>query len=124
MNGQAFGPLGGFSVFFLNAGGKPHKIALISAGVGNLFNRTHAEFLPRTGSSLPGLVFPPFPPNTRIDEPGRTFWLKAQIAPCKPVPGRRRGLPVGAADKRVYLSANPFFRASSPRPAAGAGRLS
>lgn len=77
MNGKDIGPSGGFSVFSLNAGWKPHKTTLVTAGVDNLFNRTYAEFLSRTGSSLPGFVFPP---NTRINEPGRTFWLKAQIA--------------------------------------------
>lgn len=76
-NGQDIGPSAGFAVFSVNAGWRPRKGLLVSAGVDNLFDRTYAEHLSRTGASLPGFFFPA---NTRINEPGRTLWLKTQIS--------------------------------------------
>ncbi|MFN4064876.1 MAG: TonB-dependent receptor domain-containing protein, partial [Parazoarcus communis] len=77
MNGQDIGPSSGFAVVSLNAGWRAAKGVLLTAGVDNLFDRTYAEHLSRTGSSLPGFVFPA---NTRINEPGRNVWVKAQFA--------------------------------------------
>ncbi len=76
-NGQDIGPSAGFAVFSVNAGWRPRKELLMTAGVDNLFDRTYAEHLSRTGASLPGFVFPA---DTRINEPGRTIWLKAQLS--------------------------------------------
>ena len=47
---------------------------LISAGIDNLFDKTYAEFISRGGDSIGG-----FTQTTRVNEPGRTFWLKANI---------------------------------------------
>jgi len=44
---------------------------LVSAGVDNLFDRTYAEHLSRGGSMISGFV-----QTTRVNEPGRTLWLK------------------------------------------------
>lgn len=77
MNGQDIGPSSGFAVVSLNAGWRAAKGVLLTAGIDNLFDRTYAEHLSRTGSSLPGFVFPA---NTRINEPGRNVWVKAQFA--------------------------------------------
>lgn len=77
MNGQDIGRSSGFAVFSVNAGWRPRKGVQLSAGIDNLFDRTYAEHLSRTGASLPGFVFPA---NTRINEPGRNVWVKAQIA--------------------------------------------
>lgn len=76
-NGQDIGPSAGFAVFSLNAGWRPRKDLLMTAGIDNVFDRTYAEHLSRTGASLPGFVFPA---DTRINEPGRTIWVKAQIS--------------------------------------------
>lgn len=77
MNGQDIGRSPGFAVFSVNAGWRPRKGLLVTAGIDNLFDRTYAEHLSRTGVSLPGFVFPA---DTRINEPGRNLWLKARLA--------------------------------------------
>jgi iron complex outermembrane receptor protein len=76
-NGQDIGPSAGFAVFSLNAGWRAMKGLLITVGVDNVFDRTYAEHLSRTGASLPGFLFPA---DTRINEPGRTIWVKAQMS--------------------------------------------
>ena len=76
-NGQDIGKSSGFGVLSLNAGWRPKKGVLLTAGIDNVFDRTYAEHLSRTGASLPGFVFPA---DTRINEPGRNAWLKLQVA--------------------------------------------
>lgn len=73
--GQDTGATGGFAVFSLNGGYRPKKGILVSAGVDNLFNRTYAEHISRSGTAIPG-----FDQTIRVNEPGRTAWLKASIA--------------------------------------------
>ncbi|WP_374262040.1 TonB-dependent copper receptor [Zoogloea sp.] len=73
--GQDIGSSAGFAIFSLNAGYRPAKDTLISAGVDNLFDKTYAEFISRGGASIGG-----FTQTTRVNEPGRTFWLKANFA--------------------------------------------
>ena len=73
--GQDIGETGGFAVFSLNAGYRPKKGVLFAGGVDNLFNRTYAEAISRAGTMISG-----FDQTTRVNEPGRTLWLKAQIA--------------------------------------------
>ncbi|HWZ49777.1 MAG TPA: TonB-dependent receptor, partial [Herbaspirillum sp.] len=72
--GQDLGPSAGFTVFSINAGWKPRPDVLISAGIDNLTNKVYAEHLSRGGAMLPG-----YEQTSRINEPGRMFWLKAQI---------------------------------------------
>ncbi len=73
--GQDIGPTEGFNVFSINAGWKPVPALLVSAGVDNLLDQDYAEHISRAGASLPG-----FDQTTRVNEPGRTYWLKAQLA--------------------------------------------
>jgi iron complex outermembrane recepter protein len=73
--GQDIGASSGFAIFSLNAAYKPKKGMLLSAGVDNLFDKTYAEFISRSGASVGG-----FAQTTRVNEPGRTLWLKANIA--------------------------------------------
>ncbi|HJW02907.1 MAG TPA: TonB-dependent copper receptor [Azospira sp.] len=73
--GQDIGETGGFAVFSVNAGYRPKKGVLVSGGVDNLFNRTYAEAISRAGTMISG-----FDQTTRVNEPGRTLWLKAQVA--------------------------------------------
>lgn len=73
--GQDLGPSPGFAVFSLNAGWQPAARVQLTAGVDNVFDKTYAEHLSRGGAMVAG--FPP--PTTRINEPGRTFWLKLQM---------------------------------------------
>ncbi|MER1967645.1 TonB-dependent copper receptor [Castellaniella sp. GW247-6E4] len=76
-NGKDIGPSAGFGVLSLNAGWRPVKSVLLTAGVDNVLDKTYAEHLSKTGTSIGVDVFPT---DTRINEPGRVFWLKAQIA--------------------------------------------
>ncbi|WP_374495204.1 TonB-dependent copper receptor [Zoogloea sp.] len=73
--GQDIGASAGFAIVSLNAGYRPRKGLLVTAGVDNLFNRTYAEFISRSGAMVGG-----FTQTTRVNEPGRTLWLKANIA--------------------------------------------
>lgn len=75
--GKDLGSTGGFGVLSLNAGWRPNKTVLLTAGVDNVLNKTYAEHLSRAGVDIPGNVS--FV-DQRINEPGRVFWLKAQIA--------------------------------------------
>jgi iron complex outermembrane receptor protein len=72
--GQDLGPSAGFTIFSINAGWKPSRATLISAGIDNLTNKVYAEHLSRGGASLPG-----YEQTSRVNEPGRMFWVKAQI---------------------------------------------
>lgn len=76
-NGKDLGPTGGFGVLSLNAGWRPNKSVLLTAGVDNVLNKTYAEHLSKSGADIPGNVS--FV-DARLNEPGRVFWLKAQIA--------------------------------------------
>jgi iron complex outermembrane receptor protein len=75
ISGQDVAKSGGFGIFSLNAGYKPNKKTLIAVGVDNLFDKTYAEFISRAGASVAG-----YTQTTRVNEPGRTAWLKATIA--------------------------------------------
>lgn len=79
-NGKDIGPTGGFGVLSLNAGWKVRKGVLLTAGIDNVLNKTYAEHLSRTGQSAGMSGMDLFPPNMRINEPGRTFWAKVQVA--------------------------------------------
>ena len=72
--GQDISATSGVSIFSINAGWQPSKAVLVTAGVDNLFDRTYAEFISRSGALVPG-----FDQTTRVNEPGRTLWLKAQF---------------------------------------------
>jgi iron complex outermembrane receptor protein len=73
--GQDIGPTPGFTVYSLNAGYRPKKGTLVSAGIDNLFDKTYAEHLSRSGAAVAG-----YTQTTRVNEPGRNLWLKASIA--------------------------------------------
>jgi iron complex outermembrane receptor protein len=61
-------------VFSLNGGWRVTGYARLSAGVDNLFDTTYAEFISRTGGAVPGFVT-----TTRVNEPGRTLWIKLDL---------------------------------------------
>ena len=75
--GYDIGKTGGFAVFSLNGGYKFDKKTRLAFGVDNLFDKTYAEFVSRSGMN--GMA-PVNPATTRVNEPGRTAWLKATIA--------------------------------------------
>jgi len=69
--GQDLGPTAGFAIFSLNGSWRASKTVLVTAGVDNLFDRDYAEHLSRAGAAVTG-----FTQTTRVNEPGRTAWLK------------------------------------------------
>jgi iron complex outermembrane receptor protein len=73
--GQDIGATAGFAVLSLNAGWKPAKGWLVTGGVDNLFNRAYAEHISRSTSMIPGYLVQAL----RVNEPGRTAWLKASL---------------------------------------------
>jgi iron complex outermembrane receptor protein len=73
-NGMDIGRTGGFSVFSLNGGYRLKKVLLVTGGIDNLLDRAYAEHLSRSGAMVPGFL-----QILRINEPGRTFWLKANF---------------------------------------------
>ncbi len=73
--GQDLGATGGFAVVSLNAGWKPAKGWLLTTGVDNLFSRTYAEHISRSTSMIPGYLAQAL----RVNEPGRTLWIKASV---------------------------------------------
>lgn len=73
--GQDLGPSGGFGVFSLNGGYRLSRSLTLTAGVDNLFNRTYAEHINAAPPALVGYVN-----TTRVNEPGRTTWLKLGLS--------------------------------------------
>jgi iron complex outermembrane receptor protein len=71
--GQDIGPTGGFAVFALNAAYRWSDALTLSAGVDNLFDRRYAEHLSRAGAMVPGYL-----QTSRVNEPGRTLWVRAE----------------------------------------------
>jgi iron complex outermembrane receptor protein len=69
--GQDLGRTGGFGVLSLNGAWRPSPGVQVSAGVDNLFDKAYAEHLSRGGAMLAG-----YEQTTRVNEPGRTVWLK------------------------------------------------
>lgn len=72
--GVDIGPAPGFVTVSLNGGWRINKHVTLSAGIDNLLNKTYAESVNRAGASVPG-----YPVTRRVNEPGRTFWLKGKI---------------------------------------------
>lgn len=72
--GQDLGPSGGFGVLSLNGSYRLGTHLTLSAGVDNLLGKTYAEHLNAAPIGLVGYV------NTvRVNEPGRTGWVKLAI---------------------------------------------
>jgi len=69
--GQDLGRTGGFGVLSLNAGWRPTPAVLVSAGIDNLLDKAYAEHLSRAGATVSG-----YEQTMRVNEPGRTLWLK------------------------------------------------
>ena len=78
--GQDLGATPGFAVLSLNAGWKRAKGWLVTGGVDNLFNRAYAEHISRSTSMIPGYAVQ----SIRVNEPGRTLWLKASLTFGRP----------------------------------------
>ncbi|MDR2034491.1 MAG: TonB-dependent copper receptor [Helicobacteraceae bacterium] len=73
--GQDLDKAGGFGVFSINGAYRWNKSVQIAFGVDNLFDKTYAEFISKGGVMVSG-----YEQTDRVNEPGRTLWVKAQIA--------------------------------------------
>ena len=73
--GQDFGPTDSADIVSFNAGWRYSERLMFTTGVDNLFDTTYAEHISRAGASIPG-----FDQITRVNEPGRTLWLRAQYS--------------------------------------------
>ncbi|UTH75223.1 TonB-dependent copper receptor [Chromobacterium sp. IIBBL 290-4] len=71
--GQDLGPTPGYATLSLNGGWRVSKAIKLTAGIDNLFNRTYAEHVSRGGADISG-----YEQTLRVNEPGRTAWLKLQ----------------------------------------------
>lgn len=73
--GQDIGPSDSFNVLSLNLGWRPHKNLLVTSGIDNLLNKTYAEHISKAGAMIAG-----YEQTARVNEPGRTLWLKMQLS--------------------------------------------
>ena len=74
--GRDLGPSPGFAVFSLNGGYRFNERMQLTAGIDNLFDRTYSEHLNLAGNSAFGYPADP----VRINEPGRTAWVKLNLS--------------------------------------------
>ena len=74
--GRDLGPSAGFAAFSLNGGYRFSGTLRLTAGVDNLFDRAYSEHLNLAGNSAFG--YPAAP--QRINEPGRTAWMKLNFS--------------------------------------------
>jgi len=72
--GQDLGHSAGFGVLSLHAGYKLSEQLRLTAGIDNVFGKTYAEHLNLAGNAGFG-----FPGGVRINEPGRTLWLRGDM---------------------------------------------
>lgn len=74
--GQDLGPSHGFGIFSVNAAWQITQDLNLSSGIDNLFDRDYSEFISRASGNGMGGAIPGFIQTTRVNEPGRTAWLK------------------------------------------------
>lgn len=77
--GRDLGESAGFTVFSLNGNWKPTDSTLLSLGIDNLFGRTYAEFVSRASGNGMGGAIPGYVQTERVNEPGRTAWVKVEV---------------------------------------------
>lgn len=76
--GQDLGETGGFAVFSLNAGWRVTEAVTVTGGVDNIFDKTYAEHISKTGTYL-GNDLAAYGDSVRVNEPGRTFWMRGSM---------------------------------------------
>lgn len=67
------GPTSGYAILSLNGGWRISKALKLTAGIDNLFNRAYAEHISKGGADVAG-----YARALRVNEPGRTLWMKLQ----------------------------------------------
>jgi iron complex outermembrane receptor protein len=74
--GQDIAPTDAFTILSLNGSYRLSPRLNLSMGIDNLLDETYAEHLSRAGAMVSGYV-----QSQRINEPGRTLWLKVNFEP-------------------------------------------
>lgn len=69
---------GGFGILSVNAAYRPTRNMVVAAGVDNIFDKNYAEFLSRSGVAIPNVGIPVA--TLRLNEPGRTVWVKTSYS--------------------------------------------
>ena len=72
--GQDIDKTPGFGVFSVNGGYRVNNRVNLTAGIDNIFDRSYAEHLSKSGFGVSG-----YEQTTRVNEPGRALWVKAAI---------------------------------------------
>lgn len=73
--GQDLGPSDGFAVVSLNAAFRLNSHLSVSVGADNLLDADYAEHISRGGAAVAGFL-----PTTRVQEPGRLLWVRAEVS--------------------------------------------
>lgn len=76
--GTDIGASDAFATVSLNVGWKPRDGILLAAGVDNLLDAAYAEAVSKAGSAT--LAVAGYPTTVRVNEPGRTFWVKGTLS--------------------------------------------
>lgn len=76
--GTDIGETGGFAVFSVNGGWRVTETATLTAGIDNIFDKTYAEHISKTGA-WSGADLAAYNDNVRVNEPGRTFWMRGSV---------------------------------------------
>ena len=71
--GQDIGDSDSFSVFSINGAWRVTSKTRLTAGIDNLFDTAYAEHISRSGADISG-----YETTERVNEPGRTLWMKLQ----------------------------------------------
>ncbi len=71
--GYDLGRSSGFGILSASMAYKATKQFTVAAGVDNIFDKNYAEFISRAGVAIPSLGIAN---SFRVNEPGRTIWLK------------------------------------------------
>jgi iron complex outermembrane receptor protein len=77
--GKDLGPSPGYAVLSLNGGWRVTDALQLTAGIDNVLNRTYAEFVSRAGGNGAGGAIGGYVQTTRVNEPGRTLWLRLTV---------------------------------------------
>ncbi|WP_019644336.1 TonB-dependent copper receptor [Novispirillum itersonii] len=75
--GTDIAPSKGFATVNLSLGWRPLEAVTMTAGVDNLLDKTYAEYVSKAGTNT--LAGDGYQQTTRVNEPGRTVWLRGQV---------------------------------------------
>lgn len=76
--GTDLGESGGFAVLSANGGWRYDKAITLTAGIDNILDKAYAEHVSRNGI-VTTADLAAYSDNIRVNEPGRTFWMRASM---------------------------------------------